>query len=201
MVAGIKADVKDIGDDTKEINDWLKILCNQFSYSKIIKVSAMNYTMDKFMSESYPNQTNYPNKTKIDNIFQATPLRFADYEQDNNEDPRKGGRVTKWYRITNKSEKFAFSINSKEGDENLLQSQITILKELHDWQNIIKFYGLVYDGKKSYFVTEWAEYGNLSEFYKNHKDRFDLRLKLRISLDIARGLNFLRTVEVIMISF
>ena len=45
-------------------------------------------------------------------------------------------------------------------------------------------------------VTEWAEYGNLREFYTNHKDKFDLELKLRIALDIARGLNFLRTVEV-----
>ncbi|PKY59576.1 kinase-like protein, partial [Rhizophagus irregularis] len=64
-------------------------------------------------------------------------------------------------------------------------------------QNIIKFYGLVSEGNKWYLVTEWAEYGNLREFYTNYKDRFDLKLKLRMSLDIARGLNFLRTVEIV----
>ncbi|PKY53380.1 kinase-like protein, partial [Rhizophagus irregularis] len=46
-------------------------------------------------------------------------------------------------------------------------------------------------------VSEWAEYGNLREYYINYKDRFDIRLKLRISLDIARGLNFLRAVEIV----
>ncbi|RGB38199.1 kinase-like domain-containing protein, partial [Rhizophagus diaphanus] len=63
-------------------------------------------------------------------------------------------------------------------------------------QNIIKFYGLTCEGYKWYLVTEWAEYGNLREFYTEYNDRFDLRLKLRISLDIARGLNFLRAVEI-----
>ncbi|RGB38190.1 kinase-like domain-containing protein, partial [Rhizophagus diaphanus] len=46
-------------------------------------------------------------------------------------------------------------------------------------------------------VTEWAEHGNLREYYTNNKDQFDLRLKLRMSLDIARGLNFLRAVEIV----
>jgi serine/threonine protein kinase len=77
-----------------------------------------------------------------------------------------------------------------------MQNQVAILKELHNFQNIIKFYGLTTDGNKWYLVTEWAEYGNLREFYTNRKDIFDIRLKLRIALDIARGLNFLRTVEV-----
>ncbi|PKC58274.1 kinase-like protein, partial [Rhizophagus irregularis] len=82
-------------------------------------------------------------------------------------------------------------------DQRIVQNQVTILKELHDWQNIIKLYGAVLDGNKWYLVTEWAEHGNLREFYTNHKDRFNLRLKLRMSLDIARGLNFLGTVEML----
>ncbi|PKC55894.1 hypothetical protein RhiirA1_542321 [Rhizophagus irregularis] len=74
--------------------------------------------------------------------------------------------------------------------------KVTILREFHNWQNIIKFHGLTNDGKKWYLViTEWAEHGNLREFYINNKDSFDPKLKLRISLDIAYGLNFLRTVE------
>ena len=77
-----------------------------------------------------------------------------------------------------------------------MQNQVAILKELHNFQNIIKFYGYTIDRNKWYLVTEWAEYGNLREFYTNNKNSFDTKLKLRVSLDIARGLNFLRTVEV-----
>ncbi|CAB5371004.1 unnamed protein product [Rhizophagus irregularis] len=76
--------------------------------------------------------------------------------------------------------------------------KVTILREFHNWQNIIKFYGLTNDGKKWYLViTEWAEHGNLREFYINNKDSFNPKLKLRFSLDIACGLNFLRTVEIL----
>jgi hypothetical protein len=200
MVGSIKADVKYIGDDgTKEINDWLKNLSNQFSPT-VVKVNAMNTTMEKFMNDVTQKPIEL-NQKKIDNIFQVTPLKLADYEQDDSEEPRKNGRVTKWYNIKNKFEEFAFKVISEKEDKRIVQNQVTILKELHNWRNIIKFYGIVNEGNRYYLVTEWAEYGNLREFYKNHKDRFDLRLKLRISLDIARGLNFLRTVAVIITSF
>ncbi|CAB4433379.1 unnamed protein product [Rhizophagus irregularis] len=121
-------------------------------------------------------------------------LEFVNYEK-TFEKPRKNGRVTKWVSVKNKSEEFAFKIISEE-EKSMIQNHITILKELHDWQNIIKIYGLTCKGNKCYLVSEWAKYGNLREYYTNYKDRFDLRLKLRMSLDIARGLNFLRTVEI-----
>ncbi|POG71359.1 hypothetical protein GLOIN_2v65477 [Rhizophagus irregularis DAOM 181602=DAOM 197198] len=191
-VKGIGDGVKDIGNDTKEIKDSLKDLNDQFS-STVVKVNTMSTTMEKLlMAESSQNQK------KIDNIFQVNPLKISDYEQDDIEDLRKNGRVSKWYNIKNKSEEFAFKTISEQEDQKLVQNQVTILKELHDCQNIIKFYGLTCEGNKWYLVTEWAEYGNLREYYTNNKDQFDLRLKLRMSLDIARGLNFLRAVEVIL---
>ncbi|EXX60696.1 Tos3p [Rhizophagus irregularis DAOM 197198w] len=104
-------------------------------------------------------------------------------------------RVNKWHKTTNKGEVFAFKTFSEGENYMIVQNKVTILKELHDWQNIIKFYGIISDGNQWYLVTEWAEHGNLREFYQNKND-FDLKLKLRISLDIARGLNFLRTVEI-----
>jgi serine/threonine protein kinase len=188
MVSGITVDEKNI-DDTKEVKDYFTDLSNKFS-STVAKVSAMNKTMEKFMNESSYNQK------KIDNVFQVHPLKLSNYERDDSKEPRKRGRVTKWYNIKIKCEEFAFKIISDKEDQSMVQNQVTIFKELHDWQNIIKFYGLVSDENKWYLVTEWAEYGNLREFYTNYKDRFDLKLKLRMSLDIARGLNFLRTVEV-----
>ncbi|CAB4446654.1 unnamed protein product [Rhizophagus irregularis] len=190
MVSGITVDEKNIGDDTKEVKDYLTDLSNKFS-STVAKVSAMNKTMEKFMNESSYNQK------KIDGMFQVHPLKLSNYERDDSKEPRKHGCVTKWYNIKIKGEEFAFKIISDTEDKSLIQNQVTIFKELHDLQNIIKFYGLVSEGNKWYLVTEWAEYGNLREFYTNYKDRFDLKLKLRMSLDIARGLNFLRTVEIV----
>ncbi|PKC56302.1 kinase-like protein [Rhizophagus irregularis] len=147
-------------------NDCFADLSEKF-FSTVVKVNVMNNTMEKFMNETSQNQT------KIDNIFQIHPLKFSDYE----------------------SEVFAFKTFSEGENYMIVQNKVTILKELHDWQNIIKFYGIISDGNQWYLVTEWAEHGNLREFYQNKND-FDLKLKLRISLDIARGLNFLRTVEI-----
>ncbi|CAB4482496.1 unnamed protein product [Rhizophagus irregularis] len=171
MVAGI--------DD----NDCFADSSKKF-FSTIIKVNAMYKTI----------RGKFKGQTKISDVFQVHPLEFSDYERDDNEKPRKNGRVTKWYEKTNKGAEFAFNTISGE-DEEVVQKQVAILKELHDWQNIIKFHGMTSDGNQWYLVTEWAERGNLREFYQNKND-FDLKSKLRISLDIARGLNFLRTVEI-----
>jgi len=69
----------------------------------------------------------------------------------------------------------------------IMQNQVAILKELHNFQNIIKFYGYTIDRNKWYLVTEWAEYGNLRDFYTNYKNRFDLGLKLCVACVVARG--------------
>ncbi|PKY39532.1 kinase-like protein [Rhizophagus irregularis] len=171
-------------------NDCFADLSKKF-FSTIVKVNAMNNAMGRFMKGTSENQT------KIDNIFPVHPLKFSDYERDDNEKPRRYGCVTKWYKTTtNKGAEFAFKKISDREEERIVQNQVTILKELHDWQNIIKFYGLTCEGNNWYLVTEWVECRNLREFYRNKND-FDLKLKLRISLDIARGLNFLRTVEIL----
>ncbi|PKY52266.1 kinase-like protein, partial [Rhizophagus irregularis] len=184
MVADNRNDVNDIGDDEKEIKNLL------FS-STVAKVNTMNNTMEKLITDSSRNQK------KIDNIFQINLLKISDYIQDDNEKPRKNGCVTKWFNIKIGRDEVAFKIISKSEDQGLVQNQVAILKELHDCQNIIKFYGLTCERDQWYLVTEWVEYGNLREFYTNYKDRFDIRLKLRVSLDIARGLNFLRAVEIV----
>ncbi|CAG8826610.1 9166_t:CDS:2, partial [Gigaspora margarita] len=45
-----------------------------------------------------------------------------------------------------------------------------------------------------YLVTEWAEFGNLKEYYKKYMLGFDLKLKF--ALDVTRGLNFLISVKI-----
>jgi serine/threonine protein kinase len=159
---------------------------------KINKINIMKSTMEKLLDKQEYNQRKY--QSKIDEIFQAHQLKISDYVKTGKES-RKGGSVTKWVSVKNKDEEYAFKSISEE-DKSSVQNQVIILRELHNWQNIIKFYGLTNDENKWYLVTEWAEHGNLREFYKNNKNSFDPKLKLSISLDIARGLNFLRTAEV-----
>jgi serine/threonine protein kinase len=57
----------------------------------------------------------------------------------------------------------------------------------------LKFYGSTCDKEKWYLVIEWAELGNLREYYNNYD--FDVKRKLRFAADIAKGLNFLRAIE------
>ncbi len=196
-VKEVKDDVKGVGNDVNQVKDDVKgvLTCvNEIKEdysSMVLKINAMNNTMEKLLSDKSKNSEQ--NQSKIDNIFQVHKLNFADYEE--TPEKRNGGRVTKW---TSKCKDFAFKSISESDveDKNGVQNQVTILKEFQEWQNIIKFYGLTTDGNKTYLVTEWAEFGNLREFYTNYKENFDLKLRLRISLEIARGLNFLRSVEV-----
>ncbi|PKB94482.1 kinase-like protein, partial [Rhizophagus irregularis] len=44
-------------------------------------------------------------------------------------------------------------------------------------------------------VTEWAENGNLREYILDQY--IDLKLKIRIAYDIAKGLNFLNSVKMV----
>ncbi|GBB83350.1 hypothetical protein RclHR1_10080003 [Rhizophagus clarus] len=187
--------------DQDELNKYFKNVeigvDNDDNKNKLLKVNKMNNKMERFLDEQMENENNkkiyQTSQTKIDEIFQAHQLVSSDYAKIDME-PRKGGNVTKWVNVKNKDIEYAFKSIS-EKDINSVQNQVTILKELHDWRNIIKFYGLTRSGDKWYLVTEWAEHGNLREFYT--KNSFDPRLKLCISLDIARGLNFLRTVEIL----
>jgi serine/threonine protein kinase len=89
------------------------------------------------------------NVTEVETIMK---LNFVNYEK-TFEKPRKNGHVTKWVSVKNKSEEFAFKIISEE-EKSMIQNQITILKKLHDWQNIIKIYGLTCKGNKWYLVSQ-----------------------------------------------
>src|SRR5687767_6598627 len=135
--------------------------------SMVLKVNTMNNTMEKLLNEK-PQSSETDTQSKIDKIFQVDQLKFSDYEK-TNDIPRKG--VTKWVNAKNKSQEFAFKVISESNleERNSVKNQVTILKEFQNWQNIIKFYGLTCDENKLYLVTEWAEFGNLREFYTNYK--------------------------------
>ncbi|CAI2182933.1 3476_t:CDS:2, partial [Funneliformis geosporum] len=196
-LAEMGVDVKEIGTDVKELK-------GEFS-SMVLKINTMNNKMEKLIDEqnkiSVRKETNNVEiyQKKIDSIFtERHTLVFSNYKETN--DHRNDGRVTRYLNIRNEAQELAFKNISDVEDKNSIRNQVTIFKEFQDWPNIIKFYGLAYDENKSYLVTEWAEFGNLHEFYIEHERRIDESLKLRISLDIARGLNFLRSVGNILIT-
>src|SRR3954469_12949898 len=95
----------------------------------VLKVNAMNNTMEKLLDEQTKNAKNDSDKNandksnefiqlRIDKIFAKNLLKFADYEKTDKE-PRKDGRVTKWVNIKNKGEEFAFKIVSEEERTNV----------------------------------------------------------------------------------
>jgi len=199
-VKGIEFDVKEFESDIKEFKEEFRVEV----FSSVLMINTMYSTMEKILEEQSKSaeriRANDDNsyQMKINKIFKVSPLRFTDYKETN---VIRQGRVTRYVDIRNEAHEFAFKTIFDIEDRNSIQNQVTILKELKDMQNIIKFYGLANCGNKWCLVTEWAEFGNLREFYTNYKERFDLKLKLRISLDIARGLNFLRSVEVYITVF
>jgi serine/threonine protein kinase len=137
------------------------------------------------------------------NIFQSELLPYNDFEEVE-VDEILGKKIKKYKRIKNGINDFvALKLvadeSSNEETKNNIKSQVTILRKLEECHNIIQFFGLTTnDGNKWFLVTEWAEYGNLREFYTTYGP-LDVKVKLLFALDISRGLNFLRAVEVFII--
>ncbi|CAG8823243.1 22269_t:CDS:2, partial [Racocetra persica] len=141
-------------------------------------------------------------KTNQDQIQEAIdiqnqPLKLADFKE---ADEIRGKKVKKHIHLID-SEAVAFKLVADESDttavKNDIRSHVAILMKLKDCHQIIQFYGLVSDGERRYLVSEWAELGNLREFYEKYGGPIDTRIKINIAVDIARGLNFLRAVEIV----
>ncbi|CAB4434222.1 unnamed protein product [Rhizophagus irregularis] len=160
--------------------------------SVVERVSEMAMTMQS-MQSMMDNKKEDANQiqTKIDNIFRTDKLPFEDYEEAD-EDSKRSDRLRKYIHVKTKEE-FAFKVVEQD-HINDVKNQVTILMKLKDCQNIINFYGLTSDGIKNYLVTEWAEKGNLRKYIEQD---IDLKLKIRIAYDIAKGLNFLNSVKMV----
>ncbi|RIA93206.1 kinase-like domain-containing protein [Glomus cerebriforme] len=152
------------------------------------RVSEMAQTMQNLMDDDKKND-----QFKIDNIFQETPLPFEDYIE--TEDEYRTERLRKYIHIKSREE-YAFKTVKNE-HVNQVKNQVTILKKLKDCQNIIHFYGLTNDGSKTYIVTEWAENKNLREYISERGQDIEIKLRIRIAYDIAKGLNFLNSVKIV----
>lgn len=121
-------------------------------------------------------------------------LPYNDFEILNND----FSSTRKCKRIKNGDNDFvALKIVNNKND---IIKQVKILSKLEKCHNIIKFYGLIIEDNnvdKWYLVNEWAEYGNLRNYYLEYGP-LDVNVKLKFAVDIARGLNFLKSIGVII---
>ncbi|KAF0508857.1 kinase-like protein [Gigaspora margarita] len=123
-------------------------------------------------------------------------MKLDDFRETNE---TRGKKVRKYIRIIDNIA-VAFKYIADESDTNVkndIRNQVAILMKLKDCHQIIQFHGLISDGERCYIVSEWAEHSNLREFYTNYSGPIDIRKKLNIAVDIARGLNFLLAVEIV----
>ncbi|CAB5204558.1 unnamed protein product [Rhizophagus irregularis] len=163
--------------------------------SVVERISEMAITMHNMQSMMGSKKEDADQiQNKIDIIFRTDKLPFKDYEEAD-EISIRGERLRKYIQVKNKEE-FAFKVVDQY-HINKVKNQVTILMKLKDCQNIINFYGLTSDGFKTYLVTEWAEKGSLREYILNHEQNIDLKLKIKIAYDIAKGLNFLNSVKMV----
>ncbi|CAB4444251.1 unnamed protein product [Rhizophagus irregularis] len=76
-----------------------------------------------------------------------------------------------------------------------VQKYLKILTILSDCNRILKFYGVSKIGTDSMLIFEWAGRGTLKELYENKN--INWHYKVRIALNICRGLVFLQQADVL----
>ncbi|GBB93292.1 hypothetical protein RclHR1_21450001 [Rhizophagus clarus] len=102
---------------------------------------------------------------------------------------RKGNRVTIQKKVYQSMDVACKPISE---DIESIQKYLAILEKLKICPYIIQFYGL----SEMYMIFEWAEHGNLREYYiKNKNIRWEE--KTSIARDICRGLAFLHSVNIL----
>ncbi|PKK72895.1 kinase-like protein [Rhizophagus irregularis] len=175
--------INDVKQKVTHTNDQMNLI--------VERVSEMAITMQSMQSNMKSMTYTKDNKIqkRIDNIFRISSLPFEDYEEADEEGRGyKIYKLRKYVHIKTKDE-FAFKVVDPS-HINEVKNQVTILMKLKDCQNIINFYGLTSNGLETYLVTEWAEKGNLREYILDHEQNIDLKLKLKLAYDIAKGFEF-----------
>ncbi|CAG8524048.1 1843_t:CDS:2 [Ambispora leptoticha] len=181
-------DMEDLKNYLDTINGGIVTLDGKISYA-IEGIQALN---SLYLRQQ--QQTNMQQLNVLD-VIGDKPLDINDFfpaREENNE-----GKVQKRRRKLDNNDVAFKEVALTEEPESDIQTQVTILKKLRDSPNIIQFYGLANEGTKKYLVTEWAQHGNLREFYSQHPNLFDWKRKIEFALDICRGLSYLQAVDII----
>ncbi|CAB4380993.1 unnamed protein product [Rhizophagus irregularis] len=130
---------------------------------------------------------------KIDSIDLVSPPR------PNPDDVRSGGSSNVVIRKIFKGQEVACKKISNTEEEMKsnpdVQKHLKILTILSDCNHILKFYGVSKIGIDSMMIFEWAGRGTLRELYE--KKDINWHCKVRIALNICRGLVFLQRAEIL----
>ncbi|CAI2169792.1 7777_t:CDS:2, partial [Funneliformis geosporum] len=185
----IKNDIKELLQYLEDIGSGITDV-NQNVSETVIQINALNTAVNQ-MAQVY--------STVQSDVFQCELLEYYDFEEEG--EPIENQNVRKFKRRKNGLNDYValkLVADKDSSDENKasLKRQVTILKKLKECCFIIQLHGLTSFDDRFYLVTEWAEYGNLREYYQKYGP-LEVNLKLKFALDIARGLNFLSAVEII----
>ncbi|CAI2170899.1 874_t:CDS:10 [Funneliformis geosporum] len=184
----IKSDIDDLTKYLDEIGSGVTDGNHKIS-AILVQLSALNKSLSdaKF--------------TNTDDVFKSELLDYNDFEEQERDINRNLKNVYKFRRRKHGLNDYValklvpVKNSSSEEDKDNFRKQVTILKKLKPCDCIIQYIGLTAYDDKFYLVTEWAEYGNLREYYQNYP--LDVKLKLRFALDIAKGLNFLSSALIV----
>ncbi|CAG8764982.1 913_t:CDS:2, partial [Acaulospora morrowiae] len=180
-------DIKECVQDIKNIKDCVHDIVTMLKHFE--EFSTMKKLFNNLQSSQYKSELK--EEDFIDSLLNLGDFTFAE---------RSRGGIQKWIRNSDHLELAFTEINSnllsKEHQKSLL-FEVSLLKKLRGSRDIVQFYGLVKDEYRSkmYLVTEWSQYGNLREYYKQKK--LKPSIKLQIALDIALGLNFLQACQIL----
>ncbi|CAG8559291.1 5631_t:CDS:2 [Dentiscutata heterogama] len=184
-----------IDNDLEELNQYLFKIGGGITDENNNISEAVNEinVVKKLILDSKNNREQIQQAVEVQN----KPLKLADFRET---DETRGKKVRKYIRQAD-NKTVAFKYVADESDttnvKNDIRNQVAILMKLKDCHQIIQFHGLISDGERCYLVSEWAKHSNLREFYVNYGGPIDVRKKLNIAVDIARGLNFLLAVEIV----
>ncbi|RGB34601.1 kinase-like domain-containing protein [Rhizophagus diaphanus] len=177
-------DDKRIKADINDLNEYLQYIEGDLTDSDknvsdiVIHLNALNNTINSklYDHDEFDEFLSYNDFEILDNDLSST---------------------RKCKRIKNGDNDFvALKLVNNKND---IIKQVKILSKLEKCHNIIKFYGLIIEDNnvdKWYLVNEWAEYGNLRNYYLEYGP-LDVNLKLKFAVDIVRGLNFLKSIGMI----
>ncbi|CAG8511754.1 389_t:CDS:2, partial [Acaulospora colombiana] len=130
------------------------------------------------------------------NVLESATIKMSEL-QDPLEQIKRGSKVFKKIRMgEDVAIKEKILTNNNENLVNDITSQVVILKKLKESQCILQFYGVARDANAIYMVSEWCEYGNLREFYREYGP-LEWHIKSQLAVDIARGLTFLHAVSIL----
>jgi serine/threonine protein kinase len=83
------------------------------------------------------------------------------------------------------------SIENKPASK-LISEVRGIIKELKDFEHIIRFFGVAEEDSKYYLM----EHGNLHEYYTRFKGDINLEIKIKFALNICCGISYLHDCQV-----